>query len=62
VRIEADADKILARSMVLVEAGRVPPDALASFSLSFDMVRRAVAERRAALAERETQERKTSAG
>src|SRR5215203_3748569 len=35
VRIEAEADKILARSMVLVEAGNVPSDALASFSLSF---------------------------
>lgn len=61
-RVEAEADKILARSMVLVEGGNLPPDALASFSLSFDQVRRAVAERRAALAEREVKGGETSPG
>jgi TRAP transporter TAXI family solute receptor len=62
VRIEAEADKILARSMVLVEAGNLPSDALASFSLSFDQVRRAVAERRAALAERKVKDGETKPG
>jgi TRAP-type uncharacterized transport system substrate-binding protein len=62
VRVEAEADKILARSMVLVEDGKLPPDALASFTLSFDLVRRAVAERRAALAERETKPVETTPG
>lgn len=49
--IEAEANAILARSMVGIEAGKLPPDALASFSLSIDLVRRAVAERRAELVE-----------
>lgn len=62
VRVEAEADKILARSMVLVEGGNLPPDALASFSLSFDQVRRAVAERRTALAEREVKGGETGPG
>jgi len=61
-RIEAEADKILARSMVLIEQGKLPGDALASFSLSFDLVRRAVAERRAALAQRDTKEAETNSG
>jgi TRAP transporter TAXI family solute receptor len=52
-RIEAEADKIVGRAMVLIESGKLPADSLASFSLSFDLVRRAVAERRAHLAERE---------
>ena len=54
-RIEAEADKIVGRAMVLVESGKLPADSLASFSLSFDLVRRAAAERRAHLAEREGQ-------
>ena len=49
--VEAEANAILGRSMVGVEAGKLPPDALASFSLSIDLVRRAVAERRAELVE-----------
>jgi TRAP transporter TAXI family solute receptor len=61
-RIEAEADKILARSMVLIEQGKLPGDALASFSLSFDLVRRAVAERRAALAQRDTKDVATIPG
>lgn len=53
IRIEAEADKILARAMVLIEDNKLPPDALASFSLSFDLVRRTLAERRATLTERQ---------
>jgi TRAP-type uncharacterized transport system substrate-binding protein len=54
-RIEAEADKIVGRAMVLVESGKLPADSLASFSLSFDLVRRAAVERRAQLAERDGQ-------
>jgi hypothetical protein len=48
--------------MVLIEEGKLPGDALASFSLSFDLVRRAVAERRAALAQRDTKDVETISG
>jgi hypothetical protein len=48
-RIEAEADVIVAQAMIRVEAGTLPSDALSAFSISLDLIRRAVAERRATL-------------